>query len=72
MQNSVTTDQYLHYPFSPKYLSTLCTFAYTNTDSIQALSIKNSLASKKDTQPTMQFDKLHTKCTTMSNKATLL
>ena len=55
IQKSVTIDQYLYPLVSPKYLSGLCTIAYTNTYLIQTLSIKNSLASRKDTQPTMLF-----------------
>ena len=45
---------YLYNLASPKYLSALCAIAHTNTYLIQTFSIKNSWASRKDTQPTMQ------------------
>ena len=54
-KNSNSVDQYLYYLVSPKYLSALCTIGCVNAYSIQTFSKKNNLASRKDTQPTMQF-----------------
>ena len=58
IQNPVTIGQYLYYLVSPKYLSALCTTAYTNTYSIQTFSKKagtlnrtcNSTSCKPNTQ----------------------